>query len=62
MIEGEWIFSLIAILGVWKQTIINLGFSGAVFTLSRHVKLVDLRTDNISHWLVLYATGTLTFD
>ena len=29
---------------------------------SRHVKLVDLGTDNISHCLVLHATGSLTFD
>ena len=29
--------------------------------LSRHVKLVDSGTDNISHCLVQYATGSLTF-
>ena len=41
---------------------INLVFSGAVFTLSRRVKLVDSETDNLSHCLVLYATGSLAFD
>ena len=45
-----------------EPTIINIGFSGAVFALSRHVKLVDSGTDYISHCLVLYATGSLTFD
>ena len=47
-------------LSVWNPTIINLGFSGAVFTLSRHVKLVDAGTDNISHCFVQYATDSLT--
>ena len=47
---------------VRKPTIRNLGFSGAVFTLSRHVKLVDYGTDNISHCLALYGTGSLAFD
>ena len=60
MIEGARIFSLIAIF--IRLKIINLGFSGAVFTLSRHVKLVDSGADNMSHCLVLYATGSLTFD
>ena len=49
-------------LSVWNPTIINLGFFGADFTLSSHLNLVDSGTVNISHCLVLYATGSLTFD
>ena len=58
--DGFLVWSLS--LAVWNASIINHGFSGAVFTLSLHVKLVDSGTDNISHCLVLDATGSLTFD
>ena len=62
MIDRGWIFGLITIFSRLETNNNNLGFSGAVFALSRHVKLVYSGTDNIPYCLVLYATGTLTFD
>ena len=56
------VFSLIAIFSCLECNNNKSRFLRSCLTLSRHVKLVDSGTDNISYCLVLYATGSLTFD